>query len=119
MVATVVAKVKDRDGRLLRAKELLQAKLESKDQELAAAQVCGVVVVNVCARTSLLTSSNAWGILSCRCRQERRPLLSGWLTPFPAANRVFLSCVFAFRDKLFASGPLRMSVGGLVAFCSV
>lgn len=35
----VSQKVKDRDGRLLRAKELLQSKLASKDQELEAALV--------------------------------------------------------------------------------
>lgn len=34
-----ILKVTDRDGRLLRAKELLQAKLASKDEELEAAQV--------------------------------------------------------------------------------
>lgn len=46
--------MKDRDGRLLRAKELLQAKLAAKDEELQAAQVrCGclsfpLVVVSMC-----------------------------------------------------------------------
>lgn len=42
-------KVKDRDSRLLRAKELLQSKLASKNQELEAALVGRDVCVCVCA----------------------------------------------------------------------
>lgn len=65
-------KVKDRDGRLLRAKELLQSKLASKDQELEAALVCvhggerGVYAV--CLWMSLLGGpvGGGWASLSPR-----------------------------------------------------